>query len=202
VPEPLVDLGHVLVLELTELELARVERRFSTAAPDTHSRGEPPEMAPAPSKHACPHGLRSRQEAEDVLEDAVRHGVYAASAAIRRRHRHLAVFYSKHSVKQVLGADRRCGTKKEETIRGGAKRAEKEGGFGWRPPPQLSGGCFSCNLTRDVWSLGEAEEISGRECRPAGGQHWSQNLRGVVGKRNNLDSLTFFRKVTSDFLYA
>jgi len=40
VPEPLVDLGHVLVLELTELELARVERRFSTAAPDTHSRGE------------------------------------------------------------------------------------------------------------------------------------------------------------------
>jgi len=126
-PEPVVDPGHVLVLELTELELARVEGRFSTeehavhelpallhrrqeivvtAAPDTHSRGEPPEMAPAPSKHACPHGLRSRQEAEDVLEDAVRHGFYAASAASRRRHRRsLAVFPPIHSVEQVVGAD-------------------------------------------------------------------------------------------------
>jgi hypothetical protein len=145
-PEPVVDPWHVLVLKLTEIELARVEGRFSTeehavhehsalphrrreivAAAHTHSRGEPPEMAPVPSKHACPHGLRSRQEAEDVLQDAVRHRFYAASAAFRRRHRIIAVSSESpmHSVEQVVGAAPTNAVEPRNEIRSDAVQSEQ-----------------------------------------------------------------------------
>nr|CAB3448674.1 unnamed protein product [Digitaria exilis] len=43
-------------------------------------RGGLPEVAPSPGEHACAYGLLRRQEAKDVLEDAIRQGFYASTA--------------------------------------------------------------------------------------------------------------------------
>ena len=69
--------------------------------PNAQAWGGPPEVAPAAGEHAHPHSLRRRQEAEDVLQDAVRQGVEAASAADRS----LAAFPRMHSVEQVAGVE-------------------------------------------------------------------------------------------------
>nr|CAB3463833.1 unnamed protein product [Digitaria exilis] len=102
-PEPAVQEELVVVVvEITEPEVTRFERRTSTEAQkilhklpallhslrlpnvvgdacDAQARSALPEVTPAPSDHARPHGLRGRHEAEDVLEDAIRQRIDAAA---------------------------------------------------------------------------------------------------------------------------
>ena len=76
-----------------------------TQPPNAQAWGGPPEVAPAAGEHARLHGLRRRHEADDVLQDAVRQSVNAASAAESWRRRSLAAFPRMHSVEQVAGVE-------------------------------------------------------------------------------------------------
>ncbi|BAT13164.1 Os11g0209550, partial [Oryza sativa Japonica Group] len=49
-----------------------MELFHTVAFGDAQARGGLPEVAPAPCEQARPHGVRRRQEPEDVVEDPIR----------------------------------------------------------------------------------------------------------------------------------
>lgn len=87
VTDPKADIGLMCCAEFPQLDLKRVQVRalkedeevvheqqellhgpWAVDADDAQARGEPPEVAPAPGEHACPHGLLRREEGEEVVE--------------------------------------------------------------------------------------------------------------------------------------
>jgi hypothetical protein len=62
---------------------------------------EPPDVAPAQGEHTCPRNLVRRQEAQDVLEDAVWLGAEPV-----RHHHFLGPGLLSHSLEQVVSAGR------------------------------------------------------------------------------------------------
>ena len=96
--QPADELVHVVGAHLPHLERG-----------DAQAAHEPPLVAPAPGEHARPHRLVRRQEAEDVLEDAIRQGADQVPAARHRRQRFSVRAPTRNCVEQVVGGGKLCG---------------------------------------------------------------------------------------------
>jgi hypothetical protein len=62
-----------------------LDRPLSLNADDAQTCGEPPKVAPAPSKHTRSHGRLHWEEGEEVVEDIVGEGADAVARSHRRR---------------------------------------------------------------------------------------------------------------------
>ena len=110
-------------------ELLHGPRELAVSTDDAEGLGGLPEVAPAPGQHAGPDGILVWQEAEDVLEDAVRKGADAVAAPPRSGGRGFhALFLSWSSLRSTHETGNGASRTGEGRAGGGAEEERRCGG--------------------------------------------------------------------------